>query len=162
GSVGDVMKESVHTAFTYIRARAESLGLNPEFLAKTDIHVHLPGGSIPKDGAAAGVAVFVSLASLLTRLKVRPDVAMSGEVTLRGAVLKVDGIKEKCLAAHRAGVKHVLFPARNEPDLDEVPKQIKEELSIHLVSRVDEVLPLVLDLPATPSSDGHEQPIAEG
>jgi ATP-dependent Lon protease len=164
GSVGDVMKESVYAAFTYIRARAADLGLDPEFLGKTDIHVHLPGGSIPKDGPAAGVAVFVSLASLLTRLKVRPDVAMSGEVTLRGNILRVDGIKEKCLAAHRAGLKHVLFPSRNEPDLDEVPPQIKRELNIHLVSRIDEVLPLVLELPAPPSSDGQEamQPMAEG
>ncbi len=163
GSVGDVMKESVYAALTYVRARAGDLGLDPEFLSKTDIHIHLPGGAIPKDGPAAGVAVFVSLASLLTRLKVRPDVAMSGEITLRGNILRVDGIKEKCLAAHRAGLKHLLFPARNEPDLDDVPAQIKKELDIHLVSRVDEVLPLVLELPPPPTSDGQElQPMAEG
>lgn len=163
GSVGDVMKESVYTAFTYIRARAGDLGLDPGFLSKTDIHVHLPGGAIPKDGPAAGVAVFVSLASLLTRLKVRPDVAMSGEVTLRGNILRVSGIKEKCLAAHRAGLKHLLFPTRNEADLDEVPAQIKKELSIHLVSRIEEVLPLVLELPTGPR-DGREppQPVVEG
>ncbi len=162
GSVGDVMKESVHTAFTYIRARAEALGLKPDFFSKTDIHLHLPGGAIPKDGAAAGVAVFVSLASVLTKLNVRPDIAMSGELTLRGAVLRVEGIKEKCLAAHRAGLKHVLLPARNEPDLEEVPEAIKRELTVHLISRIDEVLPLVLELPAPPGSDGHEQPIAVG
>ncbi|HEY8427760.1 MAG TPA: S16 family serine protease, partial [Sandaracinaceae bacterium] len=162
GSVGDVMKESVYAAFTYIRARAKDLGLDPEFFSKTDIHVHLPGASIPKDGPAAGVAVFVSLASLLTKLKVRPDVAMSGEMTLRGTLLKVDGVKEKCLAAHRAGLKHVLLPARNEPDLEEVPEAVKRDLEIHLVSRVEEVLPLVLDLPPAPATDGHEQPVAEG
>jgi ATP-dependent Lon protease len=162
GSVGDVMKESVYAAFTYIRARAADLGLDPEFLSKVDIHIHLPGGSIPKDGPAAGVAVFVSLASMLTKLSVRPDVGMSGEMTLRGAILRVEGIKEKCLAAHRAGLEHVLLPARNEPDLDEVPEAIKKDLHIHLVSRIDEVLPLVLELPpASLGTDGQEQPTAE-
>jgi ATP-dependent Lon protease len=161
GNMGDVMKESVYAAFTYIRARAKDLGLEADFLSRTDIHVHLPGGGIPKDGPAAGIAVFVSLASLLTKLKVRPDVAMSGEMTLRGNVLRVEGIKEKCLAAHRAGLKHILFPARNEPDLDDVPEQIKRELQIHLVHRLDEVLPLVLELPEPAASDGHEQPALE-
>ncbi|MFK7991989.1 MAG: endopeptidase La [Sandaracinaceae bacterium] len=158
GNVGDVMKESVYAAYTYIRARAEQMGLDPEFADRTDIHIHLPQGAMPKDGPAAGVAVFVALASLLTQLKVRPDVGMSGELTLRGHVLKVTGIKEKCLAAHRAGLKHVLLPARNEPDLDELPKQIKEELDIHLISRLDEVLPLVLDLPPDPS----QPPVVQG
>ncbi len=150
GNVGPVMKESVYAAFTYIRARAEKLGLDPEFLKKSDIHIHLPQGAIPKDGPAQGVAVFVALASLLTGFKVRPDVGMSGELTLRGNVLRVTGIKEKSLAAHRAGLKHLLFPARNEPDLDELPEQIRNELEIHLVNRLDEVLPLVLDLPPEP------------
>ncbi|GAB5541966.1 MAG: endopeptidase La [Sandaracinaceae bacterium] len=150
GNVGDVMKESVYAAFTYIRARAEKLGLEPDFMTKMDVHVHLPQGAIPKDGPAGGIAVFVALASLLTQLKVRPDVAMSGELTLRGHVLKVSGIKEKCLAAQRAGIKHVIFPSRNEPDLDDVPDAIKRDLEIHLVSKLDEVLPLVLDLPPAP------------
>jgi ATP-dependent Lon protease len=154
GSVGDVMKESVYAALTYVRARARDLGLEPDFLSRTDLHIHMPGGSVPKDGPAAGVAVFVSLASLLTRFKVRPDVAVSGEVTLRGNVLRVEGIKEKCLAAHRAGLKHLVLPSRNEPDLDEVPARVKEDLAIHLVSRIDEVLPLVLELPAAPRTDG--------
>ena len=150
GNVGDVMKESVYAAFTYIRARAAKLGLDPDFLRKLDIHVHLPQGSIPKDGPAGGIAVFVALASLLTGLNVRPDVGMSGELTLRGAVLRVTGIKEKCLAAHRAGLKHLILPSRNEPDVEELPEQIKRELEIHFVSRLDEVLPLVLDLPPAP------------
>ncbi len=151
GNVGPVMKESVYAAFTYIRARAVKLGLDEDFFEKLDIHIHLPQGAISKDGPAQGVAVFVALASLLTEYKVRTDVGMSGELTLRGAVLKVSGIKEKCLAAHRAGLKHLVFPARNEPDIEELPKQIKEELEIHLVSRLDEVLALTLDLPPEPS-----------
>ena len=114
-----------------------------DFVSKTDIHVHLPAGAVPKDGAAAGITLFVALASLLTQLKVRPDVAMSGEITLRGNILQVTGIKEKCLAAHRAGITRILLPKRNEPDLEEVPKEVREELEICLVSRVDEVLSLV-------------------
>jgi ATP-dependent Lon protease len=147
GQMGDVMKESVAAAFTYVRARARSFGLDPDFLAKTDVHVHLPHGGIPKDGPSAGIAVLVSLASMLTGVKVRADVAMTGEITLRGNVLRVGGIKDKCLAAHRAGVKHIILPKGNEPDLDEVPKEIREQLAIHLVSRVDEVLALALERP---------------
>lgn len=149
GNVGDVLQESVAAAFTYIRARPAKLGLAPDFLSKIDVHIHLPQGAIPKDGPAAGIAIFVSLASMLTRVRVRPDVAMTGEVTLRGTVLKVEGIKEKCLAAHRAGVKHVLIPRRNEPDLDEVPTEVREDLEIHLVSKLEEVLELTLDLAAS-------------
>ena len=112
-------------------------------MSRIDIHVHLPAGGVPKDGAAAGIPLFVALASVLTQLKVRPDVAMSGEITLRGNILKVSGIKEKCLAAHRAGVSRILLPKRNEADLEEVPDEVREDLEICLVSRVDEVLSLV-------------------
>ena len=143
GNMGDVLKESAAAAFTFVRARATDLGLSEDFVSTTDIHVHLPAGAVPKDGAAAGVTLFVALASLLTQLKVRPDVAMSGEITLRGNILKVTGIKEKCLAAHRAGIRRILLPKRNEPDLEEVPQEIREDLEICLVSRVDEVLTLV-------------------
>ncbi len=143
GSMGDVLKESAAAAFTFVRARAEELGLAEDFVSHTDIHVHLPAGATPKDGASAGVPLYVALASLLTELKVRPDVAMSGEITLRGNVLKVGGIKEKCLAAHRAGVKRILLPKRNEPDLEEVPDEVREGIEICLVSRVDEILRLV-------------------
>ena len=143
GNMGDVLKESAAAAFTFIRARAGELGLAEDFVSHTDIHIHLPAGGIPKDGAAAGVPLFVALASALTQVKVRPDVAMSGEITLRGNVLKVGGIKEKCLAAHRAGVKRVVLPQRNTPDLDDVPDEVREDLEICLVSRVDEVLSLV-------------------
>ena len=143
GNMGDVLKESAAAAFTFIRARAGELGLAEDFVSHTDIHIHLPAGGVPKDGAAAGVPLFVALASALTQVKVRPDVAMSGEITLRGNVLKVGGIKEKCLAAHRAGVKRVVLPQRNTPDLDDVPDEVREDLEICLVSRVDEVLSLV-------------------
>jgi ATP-dependent Lon protease len=151
GKVGDVMKESIAAAFSYIRVRSGDLGLPNDFLSKMDIHVHLPNAALPKDGPAGGIAVFVALSSMLTKLKVRPDVGMSGEITLRGHVLPVTGIKEKCLAAHRAGLKHVLLPKRNEPDLDDVPNEVKKDLQIHLVSKMDEVLPLVLDLDSGPA-----------
>jgi ATP-dependent Lon protease len=143
GNMGDVLKESAAAAFTFVRARANDLGLPEDFVSNTDIHVHLPAGAVPKDGAAAGIPLFVALASLLTELKVRPDVAMSGEITLRGNILQVTGIKEKCLAAHRAGITRILLPKRNEPDLEEVPEEVREDLEICLVSRVDEVLTLV-------------------
>ncbi|MCA9613013.1 MAG: endopeptidase La, partial [Myxococcales bacterium] len=145
GQMGDVMKESVATAFTYVRAHAEELGLPEDFLTKLDVHVHLPQGSVPKDGPSAGITVFTALASMLTRLKVRSDVAMTGEITLRGNVLRVGGIKEKLLAAHRAGMKRILLPKTNEPDLEEVPKEIRESLEICLVSKASEVLPLALE-----------------
>jgi ATP-dependent Lon protease len=152
GSMGDILKEAVATSFTYVRAHASQLGLPDDFLTKIDVHVHLPQGSVPKDGPAAGIAIFVSLASMLTRMRVRPDVAMTGEVTLRGSILKVDGIKEKCLAAHRLGLRHVIIPKRNEPDLDELPDQVREDLDIHLVTRIDEVLPLALQMDRPPST----------
>ncbi|MCU0671698.1 MAG: endopeptidase La [Myxococcota bacterium] len=144
GQMGDVMKESVATAFTYVRAHAEELGLPEDFLTKVDVHVHLPNGGVPKDGPSAGITVFTALASMFTRLKVRSDVAMTGEITLRGNVLRVGGIKEKLLAAHRAGMKRILLPKMNEPDLDEVPKEIRDSLEICLVSKASEVLPLAL------------------
>ncbi|MEM7137596.1 MAG: endopeptidase La [Myxococcota bacterium] len=151
GNMGDVLKESAAAAFTFIRARADALGLAEDFVSHTDIHVHLPAGSTPKDGASAGVPLYVALASLLTDIKVRPDVAMSGEITLRGNVLKVGGVKEKCLAAHRAGVTRILLPKRNEPDLEEVPEEVREGVEICLVSRVDEILSLVTAPDPTPA-----------
>jgi ATP-dependent Lon protease len=143
GNMGDVLKESASAAFTFVRARATELGLPEDFLRKVDIHVHLPAGGVPKDGPSAGIPLYVALASLLTDLKVRPDVAMTGEITLRGNVLQVGGIKEKCLAAHRAGLRRVLLPKRNEPDLEEIPSEVLEDLEICLVSKVSEVLDLV-------------------
>jgi ATP-dependent Lon protease len=151
GSMGDVMKESVATAFSYIRARAADLGLPEDFLAKLDVHVHLPQGAVPKDGPASGITIFIALASMLTREKVRTDVATSGELTLRGNILRVGGIKEKCLAAHQAGIRCLVLPERNAPDLLEVPPEILKDLEVHLVSKVDEVLPLALERLESPS-----------
>ncbi len=158
GRMGDVMQESVATAFTFLRARATDLGLAPDFLRKIDIHVHLPAGAVPKDGPALGLTIFSALASLLTRVKVRKDVGSTGELTLRGNVLQVTGIKEKCLAAHREGIKHVVIPRRNEPDLEEIPDEILDELEIHLISRVDELLALVLEQDQDPMGSPAVEP----
>src|SRR5208282_5223565 len=134
---------------------------DPEFLKATDLHLHVPKGASPKDGPSAGVTMFSAVASLLLRCPVRRDVAMTGEITLRGSVLPVGGIKEKLLAAHRAGIREVLVPARNEPDLEELPKDIREAMHIHLIKRVDEVLALVLDPNATPPAPPPPAPESE-
>jgi ATP-dependent Lon protease len=144
GQLGDVMKESAQAALSFIRSRAKWLGLEETFLEKTDIHVHIPAGAIPKDGPSAGVTMFVAMASLLTGKPIRNDVAMTGEITLRGLVLPVGGIKEKFLAAHRAGIKRVVLPERNRKDVIEIPDQPKNEIEIQFVKRMDELLPLVL------------------
>ena len=144
GQLGDVMKESAQAALSFIRSRARWLGLPENLMEKTDIHLHLPAGAIPKDGPSAGVTMFVAMASLLTGKPIRNDVAMTGEITLRGQVLPVGGIKEKFLAAHRAGIKRVLLPERNEKDVIEIPDEPRNDIEIFHVKRMDEVLPLVL------------------
>ncbi|RMH40856.1 MAG: endopeptidase La [Deltaproteobacteria bacterium] len=145
GQLGEVMKESATAALSFIRSRAKELGLGDgNFLEKTDLHVHVPAGSVPKDGPSAGVTMYTALVSLLTGKTVRPDTAMTGEITLRGNVLQVGGIKEKLLAAHRAGIKRVLIPERNVKDLVDVPEQAREELEIIPIKHMDEVLPLAL------------------
>ncbi|HKA88703.1 MAG TPA: endopeptidase La [Haliangiales bacterium] len=144
GQLGDVMKESAQAAMSFVRSRAKWLGLEENFLEKTDVHVHIPAGAIPKDGPSAGVTMFVALVSLLTGKNVRPDVAMTGEITLRGNVLPVGGIKEKLLAAHRAGIKRVIIPERNVKDLVDVPDQAKREMEVMPVKRMDELLALAL------------------
>ncbi len=143
GNMGEVMKESANAAFTYLRSKAERFSLDGGFLNQIDVHVHLPKGGIPKDGPAAGLSIFVSLLSMLRDTSVRPDMAVTGEITLRGSVLRVAGLKQKCLAAHRASIKHVVIPRANEPELDEIPEQIRNDLELHLISRIEEVLPLV-------------------
>jgi ATP-dependent Lon protease len=140
GSLGDVMKESAQAALSYIRSRAERLGIPPDFYEKSDIHVHVPAGAIPKDGPSAGVTIAASLASLLTGRPVRADIAMTGEITLRGKVLPVGGIKEKVLAARRAGIRTVILPRRNERDLDDIPPELRVEMETIFVDTVDEVL----------------------
>ncbi|MBK7775287.1 MAG: endopeptidase La [Sandaracinaceae bacterium] len=140
GQLGDVMKESAQAAMSYVRTRAEDFGLPKDFLEKSDLHIHIPAGGMPKDGPSAGVTMMTALVSLLTGICVRHDVAMTGEITLRGRVLPVGGIKEKVLAAHRAGIKRVILPERNAADLEEVPEEIRETLEFIPVSTVDEVL----------------------
>jgi ATP-dependent Lon protease len=140
GQLGDVMKESAQAALSFIRSRTKWLGLEDNFLEKIDLHVHIPAGAIPKDGPSAGVTMFVSMASLLTNKPIRSDVAMTGEITLRGLVLPVGGIKEKFLAAHRAGIKRVILPERNRKDVSEIPEQPRKEIEIIYVKRMDELL----------------------
>ena len=147
GSLGDVMKESIQAAMTVVRARAEKLGINSEFLEKRDIHIHVPDGATPKDGPSAGIAMCTALVSCLTGNPVRADVAMTGEISLRGKVLPIGGLKEKLLAAHRGGIKTVLIPKDNVKDLEEIPDNVKENLAIHAVETIDEVLGLALENP---------------
>ena len=147
GSLGDVMKESIQAAMTVVRARADKLGINSEFHEKRDIHVHVPDGATPKDGPSAGIAMCTALVSCLTGNPVRADVAMTGEISLRGKVLPIGGLKEKLLAAHRGGIKTVLIPKENVKDLEEIPENVKQNLAIHAVETIDEVLGLALENP---------------
>jgi len=144
GKLGDVMQESARAALSYVRSRAEELGLPRDFYQKVDIHIHVPEGAIPKDGPSAGITLATSLASALTGRPVRNDIAMTGEITLRGRVLKIGGLKEKLLAANRGGVLEVIIPKENEIDITEVPKEILKGLNVHAVESVDEVLAMAL------------------
>lgn len=143
GQLGEVMRESAEAAFTYVRSHVGELGIDEEVLERSDFHIHVPSGAIPKDGPSAGITILTALVSLLTGRTVRPEVAMTGEITLRGLVLPVGGIKEKVLAARRFGLKEVILPRRNEKDLTEVPEEVRKSLKFHLVSRVEEVFPIV-------------------
>src|ERR1700689_3482551 len=145
GQLGDVMKESAQAALSYVRTNAERYGIAKDFLEKSDIHIHIPAGAMPKDGPSAGVTMFTALVSMLTGVRVRHDVAMTGEITLRGRVLPIGGLKEKVLAAHRAGIKRVIVPERNKPDLDEVPAEVKSDLEFVFVSKMDQVLDAALE-----------------
>ena len=144
GQLGDVMKESAQAALSYVRARAKALKIPEDFFDHSDIHIHVPAGAIPKDGPSAGVTMFTAITSLLTGRPVHSDVAMTGEITLRGLVLPVGGIKEKVLAARRAGITTVILPRRNEKDLEEVPEQVKKDMKFHFVQRMDEVIRFAL------------------
>jgi ATP-dependent Lon protease len=144
GQLGDVMQESIQAAMTVVRSRAEALGIDPEFHQKFDVHIHVPEGATPKDGPSAGVAMCTALVSALTRVPVRSNVAMTGEITLRGEVLPIGGLKEKLLAAHRGGIDTVVIPLENERDLTEIPKNIKQNLDIRPVRWIDEVLDVAL------------------
>ncbi|HEY1921750.1 MAG TPA: endopeptidase La [Tepidisphaeraceae bacterium] len=144
GQIGEVMKESAIAAYTLIRSRATSMGIDPKMLAESDIHIHVPAGAVPKDGPSAGVAMFIALASLMLNRPVRHDVAMTGEITLRGLVLPIGGLKEKTLAAKRAGIKEVIVPKRNERDLVEIPQEVRDTLKFHFVENIDQALKIAL------------------
>ncbi|HXS02078.1 MAG TPA: endopeptidase La [Pyrinomonadaceae bacterium] len=145
GKLGDVMQESAQAALTCIKARAERLGMSLDFIRKRDLHIHIPEGAIPKDGPSAGITMATAMASALTRVAIKKNVAMTGEITLRGKVLPIGGVKEKLLAAHRFGIDTIIVPKDNEKDLTELPEEVREMLSIHLVETIDEVLSLALE-----------------
>jgi ATP-dependent Lon protease len=146
GKLGEVMQESAQAALSYVRSRAEKFGIDKGFADKFDIHVHVAEGAVPKDGPSAGVTMATAMISALAKVPVRKDVAMTGEITLRGRVLPIGGLKEKALAAHRGGIKTVLIPKENEKDIREIPLKIRKELRIIPVDHVDEVLRVALVL----------------
>jgi ATP-dependent Lon protease len=145
GQLGDVMKESAQTALSYVRANANRFGIEPRFIDGSDLHIHVPAGAMPKDGPSAGITLATALVSLLTAIRVRHDVAMTGEITLRGRVLPIGGLKEKVLAAHRAGIKRVIVPERNRADLDEIPQEVKRDLEFVFVARAEQVIEAALE-----------------
>jgi len=162
GSLGDVMQESIQAALTVIRSRATSLGIERDFMQKSDLHVHVPEGATPKDGPSAGVGMCTSMISALTRIPVRADVAMTGEITLRGDVLPIGGLKEKLLAAHRGGIKIVVIPHENTKDLAEIPANIKNRLDIRPVRKIDEVLDIALTRKPVPLDEEQTSADAPG
>src|SRR5437899_13067055 len=151
GQLGEVMKESAAAALSYLKAHASDIGIDPTLFDKSDIHVHVPAGAQPKEGPSAGVTVRTAMASILTGRPVRDDIAMTGEITLRGRVLPIGGVKEKVLGAHRAGIRHVILPKRNEADLDDIPADLRRQIEFVMVESIDEVLkqaPARGDVPA--------------
>jgi ATP-dependent Lon protease len=145
GQIGDIMRESATAAYSLIRAHAREMGIDSKMLMESDVHLHVPAGAIPKDGPSAGVAMYTALSSLLLNKAVRSDLAMTGEITLRGLVLPIGGLKEKTLAAKRAGIKQVIVPKRNEKDMVEIPEEVRKTLKFHFVENVDQVLKIALD-----------------
>jgi ATP-dependent Lon protease len=160
GQLGEVIQESAQAALSYARANARSLGIDVRDFDKIDIHVHLPEGAIPKDGPSAGITLATALISALSRRPVRRDVAMTGEITLRGRVLPIGGFKEKTLAAHRAGIKTFLAPKKNRKDLVDIPRKVQREINIHFVERMDEVLPFALLEQVKPKAGAKPRPFA--
>jgi ATP-dependent Lon protease len=151
GQVGDVMQESAQAAMSYLKSRARFFGLDPQKFEKTDVHIHLPEGAIPKDGPSAGITMATALVSAFTGRKTHKEVGMTGEITLRGRVLPVGGVREKVLAAHRIGLTTVIMPERNRKDLVEIPKDVRREMKIALVKHMDEVLNIALRKIAKPA-----------
>ena len=145
GKLGDVMQESAHAAMSYVRSRAQLLGLQRDFYRNLDIHVHVPEGAIPKDGPSAGITIATSICSALTNIPVRCNLAMTGEITVRGRVLPIGGLKEKVLAAHRQGIHELILPKDNEKDLPDIPENVRKDMKLHFVTSMDEVLKVALE-----------------
>jgi len=148
GQLGDVMKESARIALTYVKSHAAEIGIDEHALDGREVHVHVPAGAIPKDGPSAGITIVTAIASLLAGRPVKSTVGMTGEVTLQGRVLPIGGLKQKVLAAHAAGLTEVIVPERNEPDLDDVPADVRGQIAFHIVRSVDQVLAVALDTPS--------------
>jgi ATP-dependent Lon protease len=144
GQLGKVMQESARAALTYVRANSKKLGINPKIIAKTDIHIHVPEGAVPKDGPSAGITMTTAIVSAFTKKPVKKHVAMTGEVTLRGRVLEIGGLKEKVIAAHRAGITEVIVPSSNMKDLRDIPEKVKKDLKFHPAESMEEVLKVAL------------------
>jgi ATP-dependent Lon protease len=158
GQLGDVMRESVDAAYSYVRSRAAQLGIEDSVFRESDLHIHLPAGAIPKDGPSAGITLTLAIASALSGRPVRRDLAMTGEVTLRGKVLEIGGVKEKVLAAYRSGLRQVIMPKQNEKELREVPEEVRKHMAFIFVERMDEVLHLALLAPVSPGLADAVQP----
>ena len=158
GQLGDVMRESVDAAYSYVRSRAGQIGIDDRMFRDYDLHIHLPAGAIPKDGPSAGITVTLAIASTLSERPVRRDVAMTGEVTLRGKVLEIGGVKEKVLAAYRAGLREVILPKMNEKDLREIPAEVRQNMVFTFVLTMDEVLRLAM-LPAVAATPADLPPV---
>jgi ATP-dependent Lon protease len=156
GKLGEVMQESVQAALSVVRSRSKALGIAADFYQKNDIHIHLPEGATPKDGPSAGIGICTAMVSALTGIPVRADVAMTGEITLRGEVLPIGGLKEKLLAAHRGGIKTVLIPEENVKDLADIPDNVKNRLEIHPVKWIDSVFDMALERKTEPLSEDRQ------
>jgi ATP-dependent Lon protease len=152
GNLGDVMKESAQAAVSFIRSRADKLDISPEFYKTHDLHIHFPEGAIPKDGPSAGITMCIATISALSGAPVRRDVAMTGEITLRGRILRIGGLKEKTMAALRVGIKTVIIPAENEPDLDEIDQTVRKDLNFICADSIDDILDIVIDFSAVKKS----------